>query len=961
MFIPNISCLAVSYLNASQMSNVTIVLLYAALLVIVTSIISLRTNDPDPMLAGRNMPWWLIAGSIVGTSISSIAFLAIPTKGFSLDFNFLIGKLTEHAIGLPIALIFFVGFLRKTRDASIYTMLGDRFGKWASVGASVAFILYSIIRMGVITALVAQAINLICGANVITVILLTGAIVIFYTYMSGIEGVMWTDLFQTIILVVAGLSSVYFLTKGISTGGEALPGSGTANWGQLLAGASIKFDLKTFLPMACFLAVERTYDYTASQCMAQRYLVARTEGHAKAGLLVGGLLIPVVVGLFFVIGVLLYNFYQMQLPGLVDTIRSADGVFAHFIAHQFPDGLKGLAVIGILAAAMSSIDTGINSSSTVLICNLYEPYSKAPELKKALLTSQILRTSSVAFGVLGILAACIVYLSGECAFDMLWKGIGVVIPGIFGLFLLMRMSKKAGPKAAMAGGAVGLGLAIWMIATEGLDHLLASPFHYMWAMPASVMATVFVGWVASYFIKEKVAIQQGIQIHLSTARSQVAQKRKRTKKNIFADSLRPKMLYRIYAAMAIVVAALLYIEGKRFSFIEMDYRLVMSAIFSLLLVAIGPFFIENVYNKRYASFYLTLLGFSLPFIGAIALFSRPDEPFGGYFYLLTVAVLGTMVGWTMLGLITMVSTAVAAQVAGFLYPQIGIPDNWAMIAIGVLGTFTYYAFAAARDNMVSERTLTSVHNILEKLYARTMDVGQQFGIATRPPNFKEIARLGKVPGDMKATLKSLIGATDMNPEEIRMELSVKESLAHTMERCSSKAKAAFQLNGDADFNVLGSREVFENILFHVLDNAFYYVERGEASRVICTLDAAKKTLSIANNGPTIKPANMPYIFDLGYGAGKDSLGLGLTYCKKMLEGMRSGIRLISKPNDPWVQFCLYFPKYAQLPSEAQRYGLDDNEDDTNLHHHANPDALQKHLSIDESILKLPDRHRFGHN
>ncbi|OYV47086.1 MAG: hypothetical protein B7X06_03230, partial [Verrucomicrobia bacterium 21-51-4] len=59
------------YLNAAQMSNVTIVLIYAAILVIVTSMISLRTNDPDPMLAGRNMPWWLIAGSIVGTGVSS--------------------------------------------------------------------------------------------------------------------------------------------------------------------------------------------------------------------------------------------------------------------------------------------------------------------------------------------------------------------------------------------------------------------------------------------------------------------------------------------------------------------------------------------------------------------------------------------------------------------------------------------------------------------------------------------------------------------------------------------------------------------------------------------------------------------------------------------------------------------------------------------------------------------------
>lgn len=71
-FFPDL--LAAVYLNEAQMFNVTLVLIYSAILVIVTSIISLRTNDPDPMLAGRNMPWWLVAGSIVGTGISSILF-----------------------------------------------------------------------------------------------------------------------------------------------------------------------------------------------------------------------------------------------------------------------------------------------------------------------------------------------------------------------------------------------------------------------------------------------------------------------------------------------------------------------------------------------------------------------------------------------------------------------------------------------------------------------------------------------------------------------------------------------------------------------------------------------------------------------------------------------------------------------------------------------------------------------
>ncbi|HQU09501.1 MAG TPA: ATP-binding protein [Opitutales bacterium] len=101
------------------------------------------------------------------------------------------------------------------------------------------------------------------------------------------------------------------------------------------------------------------------------------------------------------------------------------------------------------------------------------------------------------------------------------------------------------------------------------------------------------------------------------------------------------------------------------------------------------------------------------------------------------------------------------------------------------------------------------------------------------------------------------------------------------------------------------------------------MEHNQATQVICTLDSHRKTLTIANNGPTIKSKDVPYIFDLGYTCDKESLGLGLAYSKKMLEGMRGGIRLISRPNARWVQFRLYFPKYAELPSEARMDAIND--------------------------------------
>ncbi|OYV46605.1 MAG: hypothetical protein B7X06_03500, partial [Verrucomicrobia bacterium 21-51-4] len=414
-FMLNTNILAGTYLSAAQMSNVTIVLVYAALLVIVTSMISLRTNDPDPMLAGRNMPWWLIGASIVGTSVSSIAFLAYPSRGYAFDLNVIIGELCGGIIAPPICFLFFVAFLRKSRNASIYTLLNDRFGRWSAIYASVAFIVYSIVRMGVITCLVAEAVHLICGVDIVSVMILTGIIVVFYTYMSGIEGVIWTDFFQTIVLVIAGAASIYFLLKGIPhTGSDLWEAVRNAPIAQQKS-AALSNDWGLLATTCLFFTAIGMDFYAANQGVAQRYIVARSDNHAKWGLAAGGFVLPWIVSLFFGVGILLYIFHQAN-PHLADSSNvNARDVFAHFIANHFPDGLKGLAIVGILAAAMSTIDTGINSSSTVLICNLYEPFSRASTMRQSLLTMQILRTSSAIFGAMGVFSAYLVYLNGEGA------------------------------------------------------------------------------------------------------------------------------------------------------------------------------------------------------------------------------------------------------------------------------------------------------------------------------------------------------------------------------------------------------------------------------------------------------------------------------------------------------------------------------------------------------------------
>lgn len=912
--------------TAASMSNITLVLLYAGLLVIITSVLSLKTNDPDPMLAGRNMPWWLVAGSIIGTDISSISFIGIPERGYSFDFSFLLGQVFGLLIAAPIVILGFLDFLRRTRDASIYTLLGDRFGKWASTYASVAFIIYMLARIGVITCLVAQGLHLMCGVDTLSVMLLTGAIVIFYTYMSGIEGVMWTDFFQTLILLIAGAWSIVFLIQGF----EII----TPEWIQ---GIQLNAELKNtvtdlvvhpglLIVTILYWITESVEAYGTSQGFGQRYIVARSSLHAKVGLGVGAIGTIVSVGIFFAIGFLLYFYQQINPEAFAGFTAGEEKIFAYFITNYFPDGLKGLAVIGILAAAMSTIDTGINSSSTVLICNLYEPYAKASVLNRALLASQILRKSSFFFGVLGIVVAYALHYSGTEIFFWFWKAVGLSTTGVFGLFLLIRFSAKIGPRAGIVAVSIGTVFCMWMTFTEGRSEWWASPLHFLLTMPLGALLIVIVGFLmAKFFPEQPVNCSESLQLPSPQALAHIAQKRKRAKKNIFGDSLRPKPFYQLYAAIAFSGLAFMFIQSENLGLGLIDERLLLLSMTVLGLVVIVPFFVQNVYSKLYTTFYVTCLGVGLPFLGSMFLFGHASNPMFGYFYLLTLGALGTMVGWTIVGVVGILATAAGAQLSVELYPVVGVPCQWEIIAIASLGLFTYFAMEAAKEALVAEHTLSKVHTIVQKIYTRLMESSVDLLHAKRSMHFKDLDRLAKTAGDIERMVGALLGATDVAPEEVQMELSVKESLEHVKQKFSLSAQEALTITGDNDVYILGSRDIFENVLTHILDNAFYYIDKGLATHVICTLDAQNKHLTIANNGPKINPRDSLYIFDLGYSQDKEGLGLGLTYCKRMMESMRGGIRLISKPDQPWVKFRLYFPKYNNLPKEAQHIPLNDED------------------------------------
>lgn len=611
------------------MSNLTILLGYMAILIVLGAIISLKTTTPSSfMLGNRSFPGWLLAFSLTGTSISSMAFLAFPAQGYNLNFGLISTNCAAELIGLALAGIFFVRFLRRTPDASIYTLLHQRYGAWAPVFASTSFIVYSLFRMGVIMCLVAKAIHMISGSNTGGVILLCGTIVIFYTYMAEIEGVIWTDLIQTIFLISAGAACLYFiislLPEGISPITKSLPS----------AEKGIKLNMTSTPPLwIAFLYFIISYSgfFMTDQVIAQRYLAGNSVRAARNSTFIAAIIATLTMMLFFGIGTALYALYSGTALGQLppEIAADTDKVFLYFLTQTIPNGLKGLIIVGILSTAMSTVDSGINSSATVFMSNIYHPHIKQGK-RSSSSSMDILRRSSLIFGAIGVLIAYFVFSSGESVLNIYWKWTPVLSTGVFGLFLLMRLFKRVGALAGGIAALIGSSVTAWISFTGGKDIPFAAPFHYMLNYPLGILTIVITGLTLSFTFKRSNKEEPRIERDETTGEEYIERpintEYHLIKHHALTSALHPNPYYQALGGVGTVFYLLVFLQAFPVKVIPQDSKWLILGMVASLLLALTPTSKNDTQNKLHSLFVLSLLGLALPLVVAIGFLPTQTNP-----------------------------------------------------------------------------------------------------------------------------------------------------------------------------------------------------------------------------------------------------------------------------------------------------------------------------------------------
>jgi SSS family solute:Na+ symporter len=172
-----------------------------------------------------------------------------------------------------------------------------------------------------------------------------------------------------------------------------------------------------------------------------------------------------------------------------------DRVFPHFIARQLPPGVAGLLLAALFAAAMSSIDTSLNSSATVILSDFYSLWRRDVGERESM---RVLYSGTILVGALGT-GTALAMMGVKSVLDAWWTLSGIFAGGMLGLFLLGIISRRAHRAAALTGVTIGILVILWMTLSPQFpdDSPLRSPFHSNMIIVMGTLAIFWVGVLAS--------------------------------------------------------------------------------------------------------------------------------------------------------------------------------------------------------------------------------------------------------------------------------------------------------------------------------------------------------------------------------------------------------------------------------------------------------------------------------
>ncbi|MCS6863437.1 MAG: hypothetical protein NZT92_24285, partial [Abditibacteriales bacterium] len=160
-------------------------------------------------------------------------------------------------------------------------------------------------------------------------ILIIGALVIIYPMLGGTEGVIWTGVVQSLVLILGPLVCLGVLLSNMPAGPSQIFRIATEHHKFSFGSFGASISTSTFWVVLAYGIVTNLQNFGIDQAYVQRYITARSDRDAGRSVWMGALLYIPISALFFFIGTALFAFYRAQ-PDLLPPDTKPDHVFPHF-------------------------------------------------------------------------------------------------------------------------------------------------------------------------------------------------------------------------------------------------------------------------------------------------------------------------------------------------------------------------------------------------------------------------------------------------------------------------------------------------------------------------------------------------------------------------------------------------------------------------------------------------------
>lgn len=454
-----------------------------------------KTSD-DYMLGGRNMKSWKVGLSLFATLFSAVTYLSMP--GEMIKYGPMIWSMVA---ALPFIYIvvayFFIPFIMKLKITSAYELLEAKLDLRNRILATTYFLIMRFVWMAVIIYMVSEKVIVpIMGwpqDTALFVSIIMGVVTVIYTSFGGIRSVVLTDVVQTFILFGGTILAIILIANQLGGISAIIPSEWPEQWSGW-----VFFDTQARVSfLTAFITAFGWYVCTAGsdQMAIQRYLATRDVKAARRmyfSSIVSNILVYLLLA---ILGLALFAYFKIHpefLIGGTSVIEGADLLFPRFIVIGLPMGFSGLVLAGLLAASMSSLSSGINSSALSIINDFILRFRKNTVTG----ADQVKLAKVISFGI-GIIIVLLSLVIGNIKGNLLeltYKTINLLVAPLFVPFFMAMFVRWATPTATFIG-TLASGIAATLISFS--QELFSINIPFLWIIPGSFLVGVIISLVLS--------------------------------------------------------------------------------------------------------------------------------------------------------------------------------------------------------------------------------------------------------------------------------------------------------------------------------------------------------------------------------------------------------------------------------------------------------------------------------